>query len=388
MFSKTKIRNFGVLHPHLSTSFMMNELKDLLRIDLWGNSLANYVWFFSILLVAFLLKDVFARIIYQTLFYFSNNGGVTLADSRKQLRKPLSFFFFLLAVYFAFHRLVFPPELNFTTIDNFGLRLILARTFQCFLIGSVSWILIRVVKYFALIFKHKATLSESKIDDQLVPFFKDLGIVAVIITTGFVMLGRVFNIDVVALITGLGIGGLAIALAARETLENLFASFTIFLDMPFTVGDAVQVDKISGEIEKIGFRSTRIRTVEGSLVTIPNRLMTSQALDNLTKRDYRRVRYILKINLNTPVDKLKGVINEIQKVVDEQETTNQKQSGIRLEGFSENAIEVLVIYYIQTQDYWEALKIKEQINFRIMRILEENDVHFASPALNYPQSTN
>ncbi|MFD1816809.1 MscS family membrane protein [Pseudarcicella hirudinis] len=359
----------------------MNLLNDFLSREFLENPLRNYLWFSAILVTGLLLKRVLSVLLSRFLFRFINSDQVAVSECIALLRKPVEFLITLLIIYLAFHYLVFPPSWQFATIDEFGIRLILARTFQCILIGAISWIIIRVIKFFALIFLRKAELTESKLDDQFVPFFRDLAIVFVVVATGFVMLGRVFNIDVVALITGLGIGGLAIALAAKETLENLFASFTIFLDLPFTVGDGVQIDKISGEIEKIGFRSTRIRTLEGSLVTIPNRLLTSQALDNLSKRDYRRARYLLKLRLDTPVDSLKKVIADIQQIIDADELTNQKQGGVRFEGFSENSVDVLVIYYIQTQDYWKSQQIKENINFEIMKILEKNEVQFASPLI-------
>src|SRR6185369_10292037 len=124
--------------------------------------------------------------------------------------------------------------------------------------------------------------------DQLVPFLREAIKIIIGVFSFFFILGAVFHINIASLIAGLGIGGLAFALAAKETLENLLGSFTIFLDKPFVVGDVVKVGSAEGTIENIGFRSTRIRTLEKTLLTVPNKKMVDAELDNLTERVVRR----------------------------------------------------------------------------------------------------
>jgi MscS family membrane protein len=141
-------------------------------------------------------------------------------------------------------------------------------------------------------------------DDQLVPFVVEIGKIAVYIVLFFVLLGKVFDIDVTALAAGVGIGGIAIAMASKESLENLLGSFTIFFDKPFLVGDLVSTGSITGTVEKVGFRSTRIRTFDKSIVTVPNKNMISAELDNLGKRKVRRARFYIGLTYDTTIDQM------------------------------------------------------------------------------------
>ena len=124
-----------------------------------------------------------------------------------------------------------------------------------------------------LILKKKAEATENKMDDQLIPFAIEIGKILAVIFAIFIILGNIFGVNITALATGLGIGGVALAMASKESLENLLGSFTIFFDRPFTVGDMVTVGSVTGVVEKVGFRSTRIRTFDKSIVTVPNKKM-------------------------------------------------------------------------------------------------------------------
>ncbi|MGZ4049646.1 MAG: mechanosensitive ion channel family protein, partial [Bacteroidia bacterium] len=204
------------------------------------------------------------------------------------LKKPLGIFILLISFYFAFNILTFPAEWNFTTIDHFGLRMLLYRAYQIGIIVTLTWVVLRVIDFFGLVLIYRASLTESKTDDQLVPFIKESIKVIVTIMAVFFILGAVFKLNIASLIAGLGIGGLAIALAAKESLENLLGSFTIFLDKPFVIGDLIRVGTLEGTVEKIGFRSTRLRTPEKSYVTVPNKKLVDGELDNLSLRIQRR----------------------------------------------------------------------------------------------------
>jgi MscS family membrane protein len=217
-----------------------------------------------------------------------------------------------------------------------------------------------------------------KAKQQFIPFLNDLSLVFIITGASFVILGRIFEVDVVALITGLGLGGLALALAARETLENLFASFTIFLDLPFVVGDTIQVGTISGDIEKIGFRSTRLRGVDGNLIVIPNRLLTSQSLENLTDREFRRAKFNLTCDLQTQTNQIESAITAIENTILEDSLCKKKAPKVVFEGFGLYSLDLSVIFYVQTKDFATYQRVKQEINLRILQILESNQIKLAS----------
>ena len=351
-----------------------------LESEFLENKVINIIWLLGILAFGLLLRrflaDYFSKIIYR----FISHDSIPIRTFVEMLAQPFRLLITLTFIYLASTFIHFPSSWKFSSQEVFGLKMLLIRGFQGTFIFAVAWILVRVTKFIALIFQERATHTASKLDDQFIPFFKDLVVVIISILTIFVLLGIVFKVDVVALVTGLGIGGLAIALAARETLENLFASFTIFLDLPFVVGDNIQLDKVSGDVENIGFRSTRIRTGDGSLITVPNRLLTAQALENQSKRKFMRAKYTVKLQLDTSMEIMEKIVREINQTIHNQELSYKPDPGItRFGGFGENSLEVLVSYNIATNDGALFNKIKEQINYQIVLIIKSNETKFAHP---------
>jgi MscS family membrane protein len=351
-----------------------------LAFEFLENKVINILWLSGILIFGLFfrrfLTDYFSKILYR----FIRHDRIPIRTFVDMLRKPIRSLITLIVIYLASTFIHFPVSWNLPSDEVFGIKMILLRGFQALIIFVISWVLVRITKFIALIFQERAALTESKLDDQFIPFFKDLIIVGIAILTIFFLLGIVFKVDVVALVTGLGIGGLAIALAARETLENLFASITLFLDLPFVVGDNIQLDKVSGDVENIGFRSTRIRTGDGSLITIPNRLLTAQALENQTKRKFMRAKYTVKLELNTSIDILEKIVLEINQIVNNQELSYKPDPGVtRFTGFGENSLDILVSYNIATNDGAVFNKIKEQINYQIVSIIKTNETKFAHP---------
>jgi MscS family membrane protein len=183
---------------------------------------------------------------------------------------------------------------------------------------------------------------------------------------------------VLTLIAGLGIGGIAVALAAKDSLENLFGSFTIFIDKPFVVGDLVKIDGIEGNIEKVGFRSTQIRSVNMSIITLPNKKMIDGALENLTLRNFRRIKFSIGLNYETPAPTLKKVVEEINDLL--KTNTNYNEDSIAIfEEFGEFSMNIMVVYFLEMMEYNEYLQRKEKINFAIAEIVYKNGASFIHP---------
>ena len=143
--------------------------------------------------------------------------------------------------------------------------------FSLLLIITIFWTILQSIEYIGVRLIFRAEQTDSKVDDQLIPFAIEIGKVLVIIFAIVIVLANVFDQNVTALAAGLGVGGVAVALASKESLENLLGSFTIFLDKPFQVGDVITIGSITGMVEKVGFRSTRVRTFDKSIVTVPNK---------------------------------------------------------------------------------------------------------------------
>eukprot|EP01136_Pigoraptor_vietnamica_P007928 Opistho-1_new@42645 len=239
----------------------------------WGNTVLAYCLFVGIILLGLLFKRIVSRFFCRLLF----NLFKKLADEVKietfvaLLLKPFEFFISLASLYLAIKQLKHPFEVGIFSYSKqldkikvkevFTLGELADKIFLFLLILSFFWIILRIIDFVAHVLMYKAFKSENKADDQLVPFLKELFKFIVYFIGFFVLLGYVFEVNALSLITGLGIGGIAIALAAKESLENLIGSFTIFIDKPFTVGDLVKVDGVEGTIEKVGFRSTHVLCV-------------------------------------------------------------------------------------------------------------------------------
>lgn len=356
----------------------------------WGNTIKGYLLFVGILLLCILLKKFFSRSLSRLLLILFGRFGKELNAEIfvDLLVKPVEFFVSLWLIYLAVNQLEYP--LNETiykrkhlidkveVINSITIIQVIDKLFLLLMIISLFWIALRIIDFIAHVFAYRASLTESKEDDQLVPFIKELAKITTVTIGFFVMLGYVFEINVLTLITGLGIGGIAIALAAKESLENLLGSFSIFIDKPFVVGDFVKVNGIEGTVEKVGFRSTRIRTAEKSLVTMPNKKMIDTPLENMTVRNYRRIIFNVGLTYNTPVEEIKTIANEITEYINAHERTGN-DATVTFQNFGTSSLDLQVLYYIEMMDYNPYLKIKEEINFKIIEIVQKSQGDFAFP---------
>jgi MscS family membrane protein len=354
---------------------------------IFGNTLKSYVLFFGILLFGLVLKKLISKYLGRMLFVFFQklSKEVKVDKFLDLLLKPIEFLITIIVLYVAINQLSYPLDLVVfkRTINKalYTVRIIevLDKVFLLLIIFSSFRILLRLVDFVSHVFAYKASLTESKTDDQMVPFLQELTKIVVIIIGVFVVMGAVFNMNIAAIIAGLGIGGIAIALAAQDTLQNLLGSFTIFADRPFVVGDFVHVLGYDATVEKVGFRSTIVRTVDKTLVIIPNKKMIEGPLENLTLRNLRRVKFNVGILYGTPPQTIKKICEEIKQYIDERHETNM-DTHVNFDSFGESSLNIQVLYYIEIVDYAIYLIIKEEINFKIMEIVLENGADFAFPS--------
>ncbi len=183
-----------------------------------------------------------------------------------------------------------------------------------------------------------------------------------------------FGLKIGNLLTGLSIVGAAIALALRESLENLIASFIIFFDKPFSTGDTVKVHTFTGTVERIGLRSTRIRTDQKTFITVPNKQMVDSIIDNHSLRTQRKGELRLEIGLSTPMKKLDQLISSIRKITGREEIEN---STVLLSDITTSAFIVVVDYFTGPITSAEFNEIKEQVNFEILKLIEDLNVELA-----------
>lgn len=362
----------------------MEIVSKWLNYTILENPIRDLLWFLGIIGLGFLIKRGLSFTISRTIYRFikSESGNIPLADFVRLTRRPFELLITLVMIFWAFTHLNVPMQWQWASSERFGWLMVIQRGFFTLLAAAIGWLGIRLIKFIALIFKQKAAETPTPIDDQLVPFFKDITIIIWTLTCFFFMLHKIYEVNVWALITSLGIGGLVIALAARETLENLIASVAIMLERPFVIGDSIVLDKISGEIEQIGFRSTRVRSDDGSMITVPNRLMTTQSLENVTQRSYRRAKYYVRLSFDTAPETLTNIINGIRLHLEGNYLTNSKTPTVRLENLGENSLDIVVIYHVHTSLWRVFMETKEEINFKIIEIVREYGATFAYPSRN------
>ncbi len=356
------------------TDRMIEDLKNGVYLD---NSAWDMILFGGIMLISFILRRFFSNSFSKIVYRFIPDESVSIQDCVQLIRKPFELLIFWIFLYFAVQNLHVPSAWNIEPMEKFGLLYLIEKAFESAVIFTITWVIVRLMKVVILVAQEKWNGADQKSKQQFIPFLNDLSMVFIITASGFVFLGRVFEVDVVALITGLGIGGLALALAARETLENLFASFTIFLDLPFVVGDNIQIGTISGDIEKIGFRSTRIRGADGNLILVPNRLLTSQSLENMSERDFRRAKYMILCELNTKPAQIESAIASIEALIQDEPLCKKKAPKVIFEGFSAYSIDISVTYFVQTKDFAKFQATKQAINLGILKVLEKEKIVMA-----------
>lgn len=355
-------------------------LREILALEFLGNTLADYSWLLGAILFVFIFQKYISRYLSNILYrsFRKYVEEINREELFKLIYKPLRLTIYLLVIYAASSHIEFPKEWNLAPVDKFGLRMFLERSYLFVLILSITWIFLRLVDFVGLVLIKKAEKTESKQDDQIVLFLREILKILVIGFSFFVVLGVVFKLDIGAIVAGLGVGGLALALAAKESLENLLASFTIFADKPFVVGDLVQVGSIIGTVEKVGFRSTRIRTLEKSYLTLPNKKMVDAELDNLSLRTFRRARFNIGLIYQTTQEQILAIIKDIQQYIDEHPRTN-KDGKVRFVEFGDSSLDIMIEYFVDTMDWLVYLDVKQEINLKIMEIVKKHGSDFAYP---------
>lgn len=347
-----------------------------------GNTVLDYCWVLGLLLLGFIFQRYLSRILSNLILRLIKTKTTSSLISKEEffdvLHTPLSRFIMLIFLYSATNHIEYPPEWNLAPKEEFGVRMFIHRSYQLFLIAVITWIIVRVVDFITMIFARKAEQTEGKQDDQIISFAKEILKIVIVIFAIFVVLGNVFGVNVSSLVAGLGIGGLALALAAKESLENLLSSFTIFFDKPFVVGDTVKIGNIYGTVEKVGFRSTRIRTLEKSYLTVPNKQMIDAALDNMSLRTFRRVSFNIGLVYGTKIDQIRDIVSDIKGVLNDHPNTNM-DGKVQFSAFGASSLDIMIVYYIDTMDYDVFLEVKEDINFKIMEIVEKRNSDFAFP---------
>lgn len=268
-----------------------------------------------------------------------------------------------------------------------GHSLAILTTFIQALLGmSLVWAAYRFVDVISLSASRWAKQSDNDLDDHLVPMITRAVRIFVVIF-GVLLVIQNLGFNVMSLVAGLGLGGLAFALAAKDTAANLFGSIMIIIDRPFRVGDWIKNSDVEGTVEQIGFRSTRIRTFYNSLISIPNSILATTNIDNMGLRQYRRVKAYLGVTYDTPPEKLEAFIEGIKNIIEANEHTRKDYYHVVFNSYGNSSLNILLYCFLKVPDWSDELVQKQNLYLEILRLAEALKIDFAFPTTTLHMET-
>ena len=244
---------------------------------------------------------------------------------------------------------------------------------------SLVWLVFKIVDAVAAFLTQKATITATKLDDLLIPFFQKV-IKIFVALFGTVFVASQLNINIASLLAGLGLGGLAFALAAKDTVENFFGSLTVLIDQPFGVGDWIVLENgAEGTVETVGLRSTRVRTFNNSVITIPNSKLILSTVDNYGMRRYRRWKTTLTLTYDTPPEKIEAFCVGVRELILQHPYTRKDFFQVYGNEFGSHSLDILMVLFFETPDYSTELRERHRLFLDILRLAQSLGVEFAFP---------
>lgn len=260
---------------------------------------------------------------------------------------------------------------------SYNQDLFLSRCFRSVLIIILAWGTDTLAGTDSVLYEEFK--EKLKIDSILIPFFSKM-VRFIIWAMAIVLVAHEWDYDVNGFIAGLGLGGLAFALAAKDALANIFGGIVIIMEKPFSIGDWVQTPSVEGTVEGISFRSTRFRTFDQALVTVPNSTLANEPITNCSRMGKRRIRFSLGIDYATPREKIEKCVQEIREMLQGHPDIHPETILVCLETFNESSLDILLYFFTNTTNWAEYLTAKEDVNYRILDILEKQNVSMAFPS--------
>lgn len=341
---------------------------ELFQRKIYHNSIADWLISLAIIAITLLAARLLYILLSRVVKVFTSKTETKLDDLLViKLETPAIFCTVLIGLNIALERLHFTP----TSDAN------IHRAFVFLTAISITWFLVRVVH--ALIEEYLRPYSQredNKLDEQIILLVErgaslllwTLGVIAGLNNAGF---------DVGALIAGLGIGGLALALAAQDTVKNIFGGVMVFLDKPFKLGDRIKIENFDGFVEYIGIRSTRLKTLEGRIVTIPNAQFSDSPIENISIEPARRVVTVLGLVYETPPEKLQEAIRILRNIADTSTKLVNADTLVFFENFGAYSLDIKFIYFIRKGE--EIFSVQSEINTEILKRFNEAGLQFAYP---------
>jgi MscS family membrane protein len=351
----------------------MDNLEAILNQTFLGISLERYAAAFTVLVLALVLRKVLAHLFTAVIFPFAKKTDSRYDDIViEALRKPAMLLVFIAGLFVAIQILQLPTEP--TDLRHFAFAVL--KVLITFAVALACYNLVSLLDEWIARWVNR---TESTLDDHLAPFVrKSLRVFIVFIAVLMAIQNLGYSIS--GLLASLGIGGLAVALAAKDTLANVFGSVMIILDRPFHIGDWVKTKDLEGIVEEVGFRSTKIRTLDGSLISVPNSTITNMAIDNCSRMTARRIRMTIGVTYETTPDQLRQAVEMIRTMLASHGKIDPQRVAVRFTDFGASSLDILVNCFTGATATPEYLAVREEVCLRIMEIFEKAGVEIAFPS--------
>lgn len=345
------------------------DYKAILDYTILDFSIIHLVIGISIFFLAIFLRNTIANIILKPLKSLAKRTKTTTDDKLIiVLEEPIKFFIVLVGAYSA------TRWLPFSHIDH--IIDLIVKSLMTFIL---FWILYRMIDKFSNIFNFFSAKLGKEINEDIQHFLMKTSRVLLIALGGMAILQE-WGINVSAFVASLGLGGLAFALAAKDTVANLFGSLVIFTDRPFKVGDWIETPLVEGNIEEIGIRSTQVRTFAQALVSVPNATIANTPITNWSRMGKRRVKTRLGLTYTTTTSQMQAVLADIRAMLSSHPAVHPEKISVYFDEFESSALGIYLCYFTNSIDSTEHLIAREDINFKIMDIVAKHEAQFAFPS--------
>lgn len=323
----------------------------------------------GVFLLFLLFRKIFAKYIFRIIMRLINKTKISfLANFFRSFQKPAEWLFVIIGIYVAFR--VYP----YINHEKEWFSVLMKSS----IIILIAWGLFNLSSTSSTFFRRINEKTNIKIDEILIPLLsKTLQFIIVAITATIVLQEFGYNIE--GFIAGLGLGGLAISLAAKDALANMVGGIVLISEKPFTIGDWILTPTVEGTVEDISFRSTKVRTFADALVTVPNATLGNESITNWSKMGKRQITFNIRILYDTPQEKIKHVVKRIDTLLKEHEGVHPETIFVNFDQYKEDGLEIFLYFFTKTTVWGEYLEVREDLNFKILGILNEEEVEFAVP---------
>lgn len=352
----------------------MLQINDFIEFQIYGLSAWRLTLAGFVFIGVMFARKVFDLYVVSALRKITKKTRMSYDDQiLTALSRPVSYLFFFAGFYLALRIIDLQHKggIDFNTFFS--------QTYKVLSATLLVWAIYRLTDVLSNIISDRLSKSDDALKHQFVPLFRS-SLRVFVVSVGALLIIQNLGYSVSSLLAGLGIGGLAVALAAQETLANFFASVLLLTDMPFRMGDWIRFSDVEGVVESVGFRTTRIRTFEKSLITVPNKILTGGPIENYTMRERRRIYSNLSIAYDTPAEKVELFVKEIRAILEAHEMIHNDFYLVYFDKYLDSALNIMVYCFTKTIVWEDYLRIRQELNLKLLRLAERLDVEYAFPS--------